>query len=492
MGLSRQVAVVACGRVATTASIFVVNALLARAWSLPDFGRFSAVWILGNTLAPVFLLGVPTAVLYRFPRLAAEQRRSLVWQATLALSLSAACLAAVLLLAGDVLSRWMSIPSDVQLILPFTPYVLSIVASGHVEAVLVAQKRPVWQAALSLVAAIGLVCIAAGSWAAGWDVASTLWALSAVGVARATIGWGLLVLLSGRAGVLSLTGFSALMGYAARIGVSDAVGAVSRAVDRVVVLGVLGTADLALYHVGAIEVPVSLLLAAVVTVLVPEVSRLSAVGQTDAVADLFRGAVGRLSLLILPLFCFLFVHADTLIAVYLPGSYAAATDVFRLFLLALPLRCAIYNPILVGTGRASWALYGSVADLLLNICLSLLLVHWLLEVHPPWALLGPAAATVMATYLQVTVLLWMLAHALERSPATLLPWRRLARVGTVGAGAALASGWLVSGWTGSAWLRLLLAGVAFGGLVLLLLRSWHRPDWDELTGLGRSIVRRVG
>ena len=97
MGLSRQVAIVAAGRVATASSIFVVNALLARAWSLPDFGRFSAVWILGNTLAPVFLLGVPTALLYAFPRRTpGGDRRLLVWQSTAVLCASASLLVGLL------------------------------------------------------------------------------------------------------------------------------------------------------------------------------------------------------------------------------------------------------------------------------------------------------------------------------------------------------------------------------------------------------------
>ena len=491
MGLSRQVAIVAAGRLATASSIFVVNALLARAWSLPDFGRFSAVWILGNTLAPVFLLGVPTALLYAFPRRApGHDRRLLVWQSTAVLCVSACLLVGLLWWAGGPLSGWLSSSVVVDLIIPFLPYVFSVVAAGHVDAALVASGRPTWQAGLSLAGAVGLGAVAGSAYGMEWGVRDTLWALSAVGVARCVLAWLLLALGIGGACVPSMKGVGSLVGYASRIGLNDAVGSLSRAVDRVVVLGFLGTADLALYHVGAIEVPVSLVLAAVVTVLVPEVSRLSAAGRQDEVAGLFRGAVGRLALFILPLFWFLLVHADAVIEVYLPDAFSRTDEVFRIFLFALPLRCAVYNPILVGTGRASWALYGSLGDLCVNTALSVFLVQALLPSHPQWALLGPAVATVLATWGQVAVLVVLLSRSLRQPLGAVLPWGRLGRVSLVSALAAAASGGLVSGWQVSPTLRLAVAGAVFAPVVAGLLWRWHRPDWDELLGLCRAVTRR--
>ena len=491
MGLSRQVAIVAAGRVAATSSIFIVNALLARTWPLADFGRFSAVWILGNTLAPVFLMGVPTALLYVFPRRApGAERRTLVWQSTVVLCISGCLLVALLWAVGRPLSRWFSVSDAVDLIVPFLPYVFSIVAAGHVEASLVASGRPTWQAGLSLAGAVGLIAVAGFAHGGRWGVGETLWGLSAVGVLRGGLGWLLLVADIGGAGRLSMAGVGSLLGYASRIGLSDAVGSLSRAVDRMVVLGFLGTADLALYHVGAIEVPVSLMLAAVVTVLVPEVSRLSAAGRLEEVGELFRGAVGRLALFILPLCCFLFVHAGAVIEVYLPGAFSRTDEVFRIFLLALPLRCAVYNPVLVGTGRANWALYGSVGDLCVNAALSVLLVRFLLPDHAQWALLGPAAATVLATWGQVAVLVTLLSRSLQQPLNTLLPWGRLGRVGLVSIVASIASGWAIFDWQTGPGLRLVVATAVFAPVAAILLRTWHRPDWDELLGMGRAMTRR--
>ena len=104
MGLSRRAAIVASGRIATTASILVVNALLARAWSPELFGTFSAIWILGNTLVPFFLLGIPGALLYALPR-QTTNTGTLLAQTTTVLGLSALVLCAVLWIGAPVISQ---------------------------------------------------------------------------------------------------------------------------------------------------------------------------------------------------------------------------------------------------------------------------------------------------------------------------------------------------------------------------------------------------
>ena len=233
---------------------------------------------------------------------------------------------------------------------------------------------------------------------------------------------------------------SELVRYSLPIAANDGVGSLSRSVDRLVVMYFFSTETFGIYHVGAIEVPVALLLAAATTVLIPEVSRLYSEGRGDAIAALWKGAVGRLALITVPLFFFLFAFAGVIIGMYLPESFARSELVFRLFLLALPLRCAVYNPLLVGMGKAKWALWGGLGDLGVNLTLSVVFVQLLLTGgRDGLAMLGPAAATVMATYLQVGFLLLVIGHHLRRSLWELLPWARLVRVCAVSAAAALAA-----------------------------------------------------
>ena len=491
--LTRRIGLVAVGRAAGTLSIFAVNAILARAWPEAEVGLFRAVWVLGNTLVPIFLLGLPTSLLYFFPRRSGASRGALIRHTALCLLGSGGVLAALLYFLGPQLAIWLDIQAGMEsldlgaCLRPFLPYVFSLVAGGYVEAVLVAAGRPHWQAGLALATAAGLVGGAAAGAALGLEAPQVLLVFSALGLLRLLVA----LVLVGQAVDLFGGGRSGLgeyLKYTLPNGLNDAVGSLSRSVDRFVVLFFFQAGIFARYDLGAIEVPVSLLLAAVVTVLVPEVSRLYQEGELEAIAGLWKRAVTRLALVVLPLFFFLFAFADMVIAVYLPAEYTGTTTwVFRIFLLALPLRCAVYNPLLVGMGRARWALWGGLGDLFLNLFLSIVIVQILLVKQPEWAFLGPAVATVFSTYAQVLFLVGLIGWHLKWGIARLLPWASLLRLSAVSGGAALVA-LAVAGLVSAAGPRLCLGGAVFalvlGGMV------WLNPqDREELEHIFRGLLR---
>ena len=215
--------------------------------------------------------------------------------------------------------------------------------------------------------------------------------------------------------------------YTKSVALNDTIGAVSRSVDRFVVLALLGTTVFADYHFGAIEMPIALLLSSITSVLVPEFSRLFIAGELGEIRLLWKNIVSGMSALVLPLFCFLLAFCDVIISMYLPQQYVASTWVFGVFLLMLPLRCAIFNPLLVGIGKATWAFVGSLLDLILNLCLSFMLVKLFLFYIPDWAFIGPAIATVIATYAQVFFLFFAISRHLRWRIIEILPWRSIFR-----------------------------------------------------------------
>jgi len=486
-GLTHKIGIVAVGRAASTLSIFVVYAILARAWAPDAVGVYLAIWVLGNTLVPAFLLGLPSSLLYFFPRRYPADRGYLILQTILCLSVSGLLLVGLLFLLGPQLARWLELAALAALdelrayLLPFLPYIFSLVAGGFVESTLVAAERPQWQAGLALGTGAGLIAAAGAGAGLDLGIKDVFLLFSGVGVLRL----GTALFLVGRAvGMKSASGerwagLGEYLQYSWPIGLSDGVGSLSRSVDRFVVLSFFAADTFAHYHLGAIEVPVNLLLAAVVAVLVPEVSRLYKEGCLEE--------IGRLSLVVLPLFFFLFFFAESVIVVYLTESYARTRWVFRIFLLALPLRCAIYNPLLVGMGKARWTLWSSAGDLLLNLSLSVVLVRVMLGQRPEWAFLGPAAATVAATYVQVFFLVGLIARHLQWGVRQLLPWGRLLRVGSFSCGTALVGLW-TAGWVDVHLAKLALGGGVFGLLLAGLL--WRSPqDREELRRVFQGLVK---
>ncbi|MBT4498705.1 MAG: oligosaccharide flippase family protein [Gemmatimonadetes bacterium] len=494
-GLTRKVGIVAVGRAASTFSIFAINAILVRAWTGSDIGIYRALWLLCSTFVPIFLLGLPTSLLYFFPRRSRPARGGLILQAFACLLISGLVLVALLYWVGTPLSRWLG--GEVQAggpglhfyLLPFLPYIFTLVAGGFAEAALVAAERPHWQAGLALGTAVGMIGVAlvGAKWGAG--IREVMLAFSCVGGMRLLLALGLVWRAVGiSTGGWKKSSLGKFLAYARPIGIGDAVGSLSRYVDRFVVLICFTAGEtFAEYELGAIEIPVSLLLAGVVTVLIPEVSRLYKEGELQAIGDLWKGAVGRLSLLVLPLFFFLFAFAEPVFDLYITEKYPGARWVLRIFLLALPLRCAVYNPLLVGMGKAKWALWGSLGDLFLNLSLSVLLVKLLLAQQSEYAFLGPAVAAVVATYAQVFLLVGLIAWHLKWKVSQLLPWGRLLRVGSFSCGAALVGLWVAT--LGEVALaRLLLGGGAFsltlGGLL------WISPEErGELVKIFRALTR---
>ena len=483
--LTRKIGVVAAGRAAATASIVAVYALVARAWTPEQCGVFGAVWVVGNALIPVFLLGLPTSLLYFFPRRRAP--RLLVGQVLLCSAASGLALAGSLWLWGpqvaDVLVQDAGISGH---LLPFLPYLFAMIASGGAEAALVAADREHYLAWLHLATSGALVAGAGGALELGWTPAQVLALFSGLGVLRLLALCGLVRLALGGGRWWGWEGLGELVRYARPVGFNDAVGSLSRYVDRFVVLHFFAAGAFAEYNFGAVEVPISLLLAAVTAVLIPEVSRLFQAGRLGEIRALWQRAVLRLALLVLPLSAFLLAFAGPLIGWLFP-EYDRSAWVFRVYLLVLPLRCAAYNPLLVGMGKARWVLWSSVGDLGCNVGLSLALIGYLQAVRPEWAFLGPAVATALATYLQVAFLLAAIGWHLRCGWHRLLPWGRLLRIGVGAGAAALVSRWVSAG-LGSDFLQVSVGGICF--VVLVGVSTWAYPqDRAELAHTWRALAR---
>ena len=487
--LTRKIGIVAAGRAANTASILAVYALVARAWTPEECGLFGAVWVVGNALIPVFLFGLPTSLLYFFPR--RREPRLLVGQVLLCLVASGLALAGSLWLWGPqlaaVLVQEASTSEQVAAyLLPFLPYLFAVVAAGGAEAALVAADREHYLAWLQLAMSSALVAGAWGALGLGWTPAQVLALFSGLGALRLLVVCGLVRLALGGGGWWGWEGLGALVRYTRPVGLNDAVGSLSRYVDRFVILHFFAAGAFAEYNFGAIEVPISLLLSAVTSVLIPEVSRLFQAGQLREIRVLWQRAVSRLALLVLPLAAFLLAFAGPLIGWLFP-EYDRAAWVFRIYLLVLPLRCAAYSPLLVGMGKARWALWGSVGDLGCNIGLSLVLVGYLQAVRPEWAFLGPAVATTLVTYLQVAFLVGAIGWHLRCGWYRLMPWGRLLRIGAGVGAAAAVSRWVSAGVSGDFW-QVLVGGMCFAGLVAAL--TWAHPqDRAELAHTWRALLR---
>jgi O-antigen/teichoic acid export membrane protein len=181
-------------------------------------------------------------------------------------------------------------------------------------------------------------------------------------------------------------------------------------------------AEFAIYAVGAVEIPVVTVIgSAVSSVLIPRFSSHFVAGEGAQIAPIWRESIRKTALLVMPIFAFLMVFAEPFIVLFYGANYAESVGIFRVYLLLLPLRVASYGMVLQAIGRTRPILRGSLYYLLGNAGLNLALVG-------PLGLVGPAWATVIATFLLAGYLLVHVSRELAAPITTLLPWRSIARV----------------------------------------------------------------
>ena len=221
--------------------------------------------------------------------------------------------------------------------------------------------------------------------------------------------------------------------------------------DQVVVGANFPPAEFAVYALGAIELPLSLLMQQAVTnVLAPALTIRWTEGDVKGMITLWREAVRKMTLIVAPMFAFLLVESGDLIHILYGAQYSTSATIFRIYLLFLPLRIATWGLIPQATGRTRINLVAGWIILPTNVIIALALVG-------PLGLKGPAFAAPGAALAATIFYLLSVRRILDAPIRALLPLRHGAACFAVAA--ALAATIVPLQWLDmSAWIRL---GISF-------------------------------
>jgi len=181
-----------------------------------------------------------------------------------------------------------------------------------------------------------------------------------------------------------------MLSYGLPLAATGLAGTLGYQFDRIVVGASFPPSEFAVYALGAVEIPLGLLIAAAVTnVLVPRLTMLWRDGDTAGVVALWREAMRKTSLVLLPMFAFMMaMSADLVRLLYGPG-YSESVDVFRIYLLLMPLRITTWGLIPQAVGQTRINLWASIVILASNVVVAVTLVG-------PLGLIGPALAAPIA------------------------------------------------------------------------------------------------
>jgi O-antigen/teichoic acid export membrane protein len=336
-------------------------------------------------------------------------------------------------------------------------------------------------------AAVWLTAVVATA-AAGGSVEAVAGAISAATAVMAVV-WIVAVARSvGIAAPRFRTRFRGrqLLGYGLPLALTGAISMLGFQFDRLVVAHNFSPERFAIYAVGAIEIPIAVLIRqSMNSVLVPALSERHAAGDLPAMSELWRGSMRKAALVMLPLAALLLVMAPELMRVAFGERYEDSAGVFRIYLALIPLGLVSWGLLPMTAGRPGTNVGGAIAMLIVNGGLAIALVG-------PMGIYGPAVATPVSLFAMAVYFLFVIRRLLGFTLRDVIPARPLAGTAAVSALCALPLIALRELPVADV-VQLAVAVPVFAVPCLLLLRRFRLIDdldWGRVTGPLTLVSRR--
>ena len=369
VSILRRASPLMLARLGIAAVTFAIPMVLARVLLPASYGTFKQAWLLSNTLYLVLPLGLTQGLVYFIPR---EPQKERAWT-THAVLLTAAlgALAALLLLScGPMVARLFH-NDELALVMPsvaaFTAFKL---AGSAFDLAWMAQGR---------IKASAIVRIASEGFYTACLIAGALWTHSVAGAfvgvvlatgARMVACW---IALLGPGLQVSWPDLRRQLAYSLPFGAAFALVIPQQQFHSYLVSASVTAAAFAVYSVGCFQLPiVDMLYTPVSEILQLGIAEHDARGDHKGALPLFREAVARLSLVFVPVMALLFITAPTLIEFLFTSRYLAATPIFRLALISIPMSAFPLDGVMRARAQNSFMFRISVLKLALTVPLAML------------------------------------------------------------------------------------------------------------------------
>ncbi|MFM7106659.1 MAG: polysaccharide biosynthesis C-terminal domain-containing protein, partial [Flavobacteriales bacterium] len=140
--------------------------------------------------------------------------------------------------------------------------------------------------------------------------------------------------------------------------------------------------------------------------------------STAAQILVFRQSATAFSAILFPLFGLCLFFPEEIVTTLFGQPYASSAKLFALMAFMIPLRIAVYTPMLQQQGKGKTIIAGAFLDLLIAMVLMLLF-------YPVASVMGIAIAIVAATYCQVVYYIYHITKAYNASLSDLFNGRLL-------------------------------------------------------------------
>jgi len=194
--------------------------------------------------------------------------------------------------------------------------------------------------------------------------------------------------------------------------ISSLLGGSAQFVDGFLVLNKFDTATFAVFRYGAKEFPLVLLMAnALSNAMIPEFS-----SKENMVASMhsLRQKSARLMHFLFPVTILFLVFSQWLYPRIFNENFVESAVVFNIYLLLIISRLVFPHTVLIGLKKTKVVMYASLVELIVNVVLSIVFIHF-------WGIEGVAFATVIAFATQKIIFIVYNKFTLGISPGKYIP-----------------------------------------------------------------------
>jgi O-antigen/teichoic acid export membrane protein len=392
----------------------VIGMFLARILTQAEYGTYRQLFLLYTIISAIFLVGIPQSVYYFIPKADEAQKKKIITQTLDIVSILGLLGTVLIIISRSWISESFNNPQLFKALLVFALYPFFMFVTQLYYSIMISLQRP-RKAALYVI--LSVICDFLLILGTAILTRNLLYIAAAI-IISVFIQW-----IYARINLKSHTERSGFLNFdielvksqvkfSLPIGIAAIVGVISSQIDKLVISSNFSPELFAIFSVGATELPfIGIITNSVNAIILPEMSR-----RTDdkSVVDLYRGAVRKNALLLLPIFTFCVILAPQIIQILYSAKYLDAVVFFRIYLFTIPLRIATYGLLFQVYNKTRYIFILSFITLILTTALSIVLIGII-------GIKGPAIAAVFVTYLTVMLYLILIKYKLKLNILQLFP-----------------------------------------------------------------------
>ena len=479
---AQQAGALILGTTLATLSGVLLPLVLVRLMGKADIAELMALVFIYDMVALIATAGFQQVLMYHVPGRPEAEARAVAERIGLimaGLGCAGALVVAFVGYFGDQLPGALSQHAGARIslrpLLILAPSLVFDLPSRVVPAVLVSRGRANQASALGVVRTIVTTLTTLLPVALGYSITTVvIW----YSVARCCFGfsmpWALRLAFQRGERVKCPVKVSELFRFALPLGTTDIVSLLNQQVDRWLILLSFPAAAFADYQAGAWQVPVLGSIAySVGDAYMPSLVEKFGQGETRAAIEIWRGTIGKVSLVVVPVTVGFMVGARELMSILFTDAYVSAAIIFQLYSIMTLGRVATFGSVIIAAGRPRYMLQAAIFSLVVNV---ILCVPLTLKI----GFIGPALGTSLAFIPMVIFYIWSIARATGLRTGEIFPssdyFRVLGLSGLAGGVAYLLKN-MLGGPSGVRLAVSVLGTVALFALAGTLLGVISRADW---------------